>query len=491
MSLGAQLTHRLKPGFFRLLSRPSWPVYVDVADHLLESADEGGQVSREDALTLIRDVVAGHPQIEWEGDEGAQFSDVRQKATQLFNRMLDAGWLHERRLSIDETWVLITPPMRWLVRLLRELTKSDVVDFKDFAATLRSLCRDLLEPPSLDPGELTPEAMRQAVGDLLARATQAGDQMHAVEALILDAENEQRTSVDAAETLSRFLVDFHAGEHMVCYNALQEGGLIPRLLAAKNIVLEAAASPLAKDRLANGLLASGKALSADAAYTEAEKLLRRLERSLATIPAKQRIIDGRMADFSRLSAQRYRYQTEMRGRRPEQVKAFMDTAGVEHAGARFGELERAAGMPLLSPAVAIHFGSLSLAPGRKPRPRVNLDFESPGEPGDDSLLDAQDAIRRHNLYMIAPQRAARFFESRSVEPGETISTADLEYLAEDDWLDLLAVLAFDNARRPGTRKTVRWKIHSARQESGLIPEQITQDPVAGYHIERVVIERVA
>jgi len=46
---------------------------------------------------------------------------------------------------------------------------------------------------------------------------------------------------------------------------------------------------------------------------------------LASIPAKQRIIDGRMADFSRLSEERYRYQTEIRGQRPDQVKVFMQS----------------------------------------------------------------------------------------------------------------------------------------------------------------------
>lgn len=491
MSLSSQLAHRLQPGFFRLLTRPSWPVYVDAADHLLDSSDEGGQVSREDALTLIREVVSNHPHIEWSGDEGVQFSDIRQKSTHLYNRMLEAGWLHERRLTIDSTWVLITPPLRWLVRLLRELAKDDTTDFRDFAATLRSLCRDLLEPPALDPALLGAEPLRQVVHDLLARATQAGDQMHAVELLILDAENEQRLSTDAAETLSRFLVDFHAGEHMVCYGALQEGGLIPRLSSARRVVEEALASPLTKERLAQGLLDAGKAVSADSAYAEAENVLRRLERALSAIPAKQRIIDGRMADFSRLSAQRYRYQTEMRGRRPEQVKAYMDTAATLHAGARFGELEAEPGLPLLCPAVAFYFGASSLAPGRKTKTAVNLAFDRPTEPGEDARLEAQETIRDHNLYLISPQRALRFFEACDLPPGGTMDSTRLPVRTEDDWLDLLAVLAFDSARSRGARRPVRWKIHSTRQENGVTPESIPEDQVAGRRLERITIERLA
>jgi len=45
-----------------------------------------------------------------------------------------------------------------------------------------------------------------------------------------------------------------------------------------------------------------------------------------------------MADFARLSDARHRYQTEMRGRRPEQVKAYLDEAAQLHAGKSFTSL---------------------------------------------------------------------------------------------------------------------------------------------------------
>lgn len=490
-SLSTQLQHRLPDGFFRPLSRPSWPVYVDAADHLLESADEGGQLGREDTLLLLRDVLASHHDLALDPDEGGGFADARQKAAQLYNKLLEAGWLHERRLSLAETWVLVTPALRWTVRLLRELSKTDAADLKDFAATLRSLCRDLLAPPALDPSLLDPETMRQTVGDLIARASRAGDQMHAVENLILEAETLQRTSASAAETLSRFLVDFHAGEHMVCYDALQEGGLVPKLHAARKIIQDATASPLAKERLADGLVSAGKSISPDAAYAAAENLLRQLEKNIAVIPAKQRIIDGRMADFSRLSAQRYRYQTEMRGRHPARIKDYMDEAAVLHEGRCFADLDREPGIPLLAPSVALRQGNASLAPGRRTRAAVDLRVETGQRDAEEEALDAQDAIRRHNMLVVAPQRAARFFDQRKVNPGDTLSTEQLDAMPDDDWLDLLAVLAFDSARRPGQRSAVRWRVHSARKDTGTKPEEIPVDKVAGRRVERLTIERLA
>lgn len=484
-SLSAELQSQLQPGFFRPLTRPSWPAYVDAADRLLESADEGGQLAREDTLALIREVLASLPDLRFDLDEGAEFHDLRQRAAQLYNKMLEAGWLHERTVSLGVCQVLVTPALRWTIRLLRELAGSGLGELRDFAATLRSLCRDLTEPPALDPARLEPEAMRQTVQDLLDRAEHAGDQMHAVEALILRAERQQLTSASAVETLGRMLVDFHAGEHMVCYDALQEGGLMPRIHAARRVVEEAVTDSLTKERLAAGLGGGDKA------YITAESMLRRLERLLSTIPSKQRLIDGRMADFSRLSAQRYRYQTELRGRRPEQVKEYLDKANTQYTGKRFADLGREPGMALLVPSVALHFGTDALASVRRARPPVSLAVETRSTDSEEDALDAQDAIRRANLYVIAPQRAARFLDYHLQKTGQTISTAELGDLPEDDWLDFLAILAYDRATHPGKRKVARWKIHAPRREGGVEPEKIPVDRIGERQIERVTVERLA
>src|SRR3569833_2424835 len=141
---------------------------------------------------------------------------------------------------------------------------------------------------------------------------------------------------------------------MICSDALQEAGLLPRLTQARSIAQEALYDPYTKQRLAEGL---AKHLEIDAAeaYTEAERLLVRLERQLAGIPTKQRLIDGRMAEFSRLSAARYTYQTEMRGRRPEQVKSYLDTAARLHTGQPYAEIAAEPGMKQNSPVVEVYF----------------------------------------------------------------------------------------------------------------------------------------
>ena len=487
-SLGGKLGPLLGGGFFRPLARPSAAVYIDCADRLVDASDEGGQIAHAEARVLIREVLLQHPDVQLEEDEGGQFRDLNQRASQFFNKLIEVHWLEPRRVSLDENYVLIAPALHQLLRLLRELAENRPAELKDFSATLRSLCRDLLTEGVLDPVKLGPEEMRQTMKDLLERAGRAGDQMHAVEALVLQQANAQRNSVTAQETLQRFLVEFHMGEHMVCYDALKEAGLLPRLNQARSVAQEALYDPFTKQRLAEGL-AKHLDLTATAAYAEAERWLLRLDKLLAAIPVKQRLIDGRMAEFSRLSAARYNYQTEMRGRRPEQVKAYLDESARLHGGRSFADLADEPGMPLLSPACEVYFGVDSLSRSRRARAAVDLSFEVTTTDGD--AEGAKNEIRRRNLNVLTPQRAVRFIERHLPAKGARISTEQLHVRLEDDLLDLLAVLAFDRGSATESHRPVRWRVQAMRADLGLEPGRIPRDPEADRLVERFTIERIS
>jgi len=487
-SLGARLSPLLSGGFFRPLSRPSSAVYVDCADRLAEAADEGGQIPHDEARVLIRDVLLQHPDVQLDEDEGGQFRDLNQRADQFFNKLIEAHWLEPRRVSLDEHYVLIAPALRQLLRLLHELAENRPAELKDFAATLRSLCRDLLNDGALDPNKLAPEEMRQTVKDLLKRAGGAGDQMHAVETLVLQHSNAQRQSTTPNETIQRMMVGMYQGDHMVCYDALQEAGLIPRLNQARAVAQEALYDPFTKQRLAEGL-AKHLELDSTAAYTEAERWLVRLDRQLAAIPVKQRLIDGRMGEFSQLSAARYTYQTEMRGRRPEQVKAYLDEAARLYSAQSFADLADEPGMSLLSPVTEVFFGIDSLSRPRRQRPPVSLSFEKLSSETDPDA--AKDEIRHRNLNVLTPQRAARFIERHLPAKGALISTEQLRMHLEDDLLDLLAVLAFDRGTVSGSHRSVRWRVHPMRADFGVEPERIQRDAEAGRLVERFTLERIS
>jgi hypothetical protein len=485
--LSQRLAPLFKQGFFRPLARPSAPVYVDFIDRFEAQSNEDGQLSHEETLALIRDTLMLNPSAELDIDEGGDTQDVRLKAGKLFNNLLQAQWLQQRRVSIDERWVTLSPQVRPLIRSLREVAQDDVAELRDFAATIRSICETLLAEGALDPHRRNPEELRQVIKEITDRVLHAGDQMLALESLVLKYEGQQRESKSAGETLDRLLVEFHEGDHMICYDTLQKGGLLPKLKQARLVVQDAISNPFLKEHLAKAI-AAHKGLEETAAYGEAEQTLSRLDRELGGLPSKQRIVDGRVADFSRLSAQRYRYQTEIRGRRPEQVKEYLQAAAEKYAGLSFADLAKEPGMRLLSPEVEVYFGRDALARPRKAKLPVDLTMTDAPRLGDP--FDVQELIRRRNRTAITPQRAARLIEARLPNVGDKISTADFHLASEDDdFLDLLAVLSFHRANTKG--RMLRWRIHSSRKELGLHPEKIPLDSQAGRLIERITIERVA
>jgi hypothetical protein len=215
----------------------------------------------------------------------------------------------------------------------------------------------------------------------------------------------------------------------------------------------------------------------------------RLERQLAAIPIKQRLIDGRMSDFARLSDARYRYQTEMRGRRPEQVKGYLDEAARLHAGRSFADLANQPGMTLLSPIVEVFFGNDSLSSPRRQRLPIDLNLAAPPDSADAEA--AKDEIRRRNLNILNPQRAAAFIHKHLPAKGVRISTEELRVQTEDDLLDLLAVLAFDRGPAGATRHPIRWRIVSARVDLGTEPERIPRDQQGERLVERFALERIS
>ena len=275
-----------------------------------------------------------------------------------------------------------------MLGLLRGYAEDDLAELKDFAATVRSVCETLLAEGALDPARRNPEELRQVVKELFDRATRAGQQMRAVETVILRYAQEQRVSSTPNETLRRFLIEFHEGEHMVCYDTLEHGGLLPKLKQARLVAQDAWASPFVKQRLAEGI-AKHRSLDETTAYGEAEEMLARLERAIAGISAKQRIIDERIAEFSELSAARYRYQTEMRGQSPEMVNAYLQNADQHHAGSSFADLANLPGMMILSLTVEFYFGQDALARPRRARLPVELGITRPPAAGD--ALDALGA----------------------------------------------------------------------------------------------------
>jgi hypothetical protein len=111
-------------------------------------------------VVIIRDTLALHPRAELDADEGGDTQDVRVRAGKLFNQLLASRWLEDRTVSLDERWVLISPLLRSLLQMLRELAQNEIAELKGFADILRGLCGTLLTATALDPAALNADEMQ-------------------------------------------------------------------------------------------------------------------------------------------------------------------------------------------------------------------------------------------------------------------------------------------------------------------------------------------
>lgn len=486
--LSEKLLASVSRDFFRPLTRPSAAIYIDCAERLAEVAGEAGRLAQPEAIALIREILAAHPEILLDDDEGASLRDARQRAGQIFNRLCDARWLEDQQLGLHERWALVSPGLRPLLRLLRELAEDEIAELKTFADTVRGVCETLERPGILDPRLHEPDALRATVTDVNSRLESAILQLHGVEKLISLFDRRQRLSDSPAETLRLLYAEFGAGQHMVCYDALRRNGLLPRLQALRSQVADRRDDPLVKERLAAGLAAHYQ-LDESEAYHRADKALRELEHRLAAIRLVADAIDARMASFNQLSQQRYRYQTELRGRRPEIVKAYCDAINAAHTGTRLSALREATpDFAPLVPEVKCFFGSESLARSRRAKSPADLSFSRDAGGRDESAADTLAALRERQRLALTPQRAARLVARLLAAKALTTTTADFASADLDALLDLLAVAAYDQATTADGQR-LKWAISGPGQHAGLTPERIPTDPHAGWNLEHFQIQR--
>lgn len=487
--LSERLSRSVSAAFFRPLARPSAPVYVDCADRLIEEAGESGRLSHKETIEIIREVLAHHPLTLLGDDEGGALRDARQRAGQFFNRLLEAGWIDEQTLGLHERWAVITPGLRPMMRMLRDLAEDQVAELKTFADTLRGLCETLERPTVLDPLVRTADEVRSTLTDLSQRLERAIEQLHAVEKLVSGFEQRQRQSASAADTLHLLYSEFSQGQHMVCYDALRRGGLLARIEQVRIRVSERQDDPLMRERLAEGLR-EHYGYDESESYDRAVMMVSRLARDLAGLKRRADAIDLRMAAFNRLSQQRYRYQTEMRGRRPELIKAYCAAVNAAHAGGRFSDLAEVEG-DFAPQCLELRFfyGFESLSKPRRQRAPVDLSFGNGSRtPEDEDAVLA--AWKERQRLALTPQRAARMVARLLPAKDSTVSTEEIHLETTDDLLDLLAAVAYEQA--PGLAgKRVRWSVNGLRRTHGLEPEKVPMDPQSGQRIERFTLTREA
>jgi Family of unknown function (DUF5716) len=489
--LSQRLQSAVSRDFFRPLTRASSAIYVDCAERLTDEAGESGRLPYAEAIAIIREMLGSHTEVALSEDEGASLRDIRQRAGQIFNRMKEAQWVEDQQIGLHERWALVSPGLRPMLRLLRELAEEEIAELKTFADTVRGVCETLEQPSILDARVHTPDHVRATVNDLNLRLESAVIQLHGVEKIISLYDRKQRESDTPAETLRLLYTEFGSGQHMVCYDALRRNGLLPRLQALRSMVADKRDDELLKERLAKGI-AEHYGWQEEAAWEKAVQDLRHLEQRLSAIRLVADAIDSRMASFNQLSQQRYRYQTELRGRRPEIIKAYCDQINQQLAGGRLAHLrDTEPDFEPMLPEVRFYYGSESLARTRKLKIPADLTFAASRE-RELAEEDALAALKERQRLALTPQRAARIVARMAPGLAKSFSTTDFHAQSTDEMLDLLAIAAYNHSPQPGG-KPLRWKIDGPGREPDncLRPQDIPTDPQACWNMDRFQITREA
>ena len=490
-SLSFQLLRTIPEGFFRQLANRLMPVYVDCADRLETAAGEAARIGLSEARALILEVVAAHPDFAWPEDDAA--TDVRVRAGRVFNNLLEAQWLEDRPESLHERWIGISPALRPLLNMLRELAADSIGELRTFADTLEGVCRTLETEGVLDGRQQSADQLRATVNDLNKRLAHAIAQLHAVEKIVHGFEQRQLQTRTGAETLQLFYGDFYEGQHMVCHEILHRRGLLGRLHKVRDAVREASDNPFVVERLAEGLRGDGET-AADNAWRLAEAEMAQLLKALTGIRQRADSVDARIASFHQLSRQRFFYQSQMRGRRPEMARRFCEVINEQFAGQRFTDLGgprlTAVTMPwrgLLAPEVEMFHGTASLRMPRRVRQPVSLDLaDAKLSPPDEAELARLRELMRVAL---TPARAARFVSRLLPEKNSSVATNKMEITSEEMLLDLMAAASFNHALT--AEGVLRWQTSLSHHPDDPERTAVPHDELAGWKVERFALTRTS
>lgn len=488
ISLSRQLIRCVPEGFFSPLSSRLAPVYIDCANRLELAAGESARLEMQEARDLIADVVGSHPGFDWPEDYAS--ADVRVRSSKVLNYLIEARWLEDRAESLYERWVALSPALRPVLTMLRELADDSMAELQSFADTLAGICRDLEIEGILGINQ-SPETLRSTIGDLNRRLSYAITQLHSVEKIVHRFEQRQMQSRTAAETLQLVYDEFYEGNHMVCHDVLHRRGLLSRLHQARDVVRAASDDPFVKEKLAT-VLAAERQLPAESGWVLATGEFERLQKGLMGIRQRADAVDARIASFHQLSRQRFLYQSQMQGRRPEMARQLCDLLNRSFDGQRFNDLDdkrfKELTFPwrgLLAADVDVLYGAASLRLPRRARLPVSLVLS------DATLAAPDDAerarIREQTRAALTPARAARLVSQMLPAVDASASTAEMTATTDENLLDLIAAASFNQAFT--SEGMIRWRFASSHDPDDWLREDVPSDSLMDWRVERFMLTR--
>lgn len=453
------------PAFFRVLAGKNAPTYVDVLDALdRECAEQPDGLERGDAIEIISEVLAKHPEFQPEEDDNLAEADLaasalppRETSRRVLDHLSRCRWLEEpprkdwrRRLYFDAHGST-------LIAALRQIAHPEAAVFTD---KLTAVCAMLANEPELIERPL------QTVDVCLANTRQGLGELRTMQKSVQRLTRRQLEEDTLKGNLALVFEDYAEQIAHGAYAELIRARLPARLPeAVRRIGERLQDDPGAMAEMQTELLRREPALSAEAARARVRQRLDDLAHLLELVQPMADEIDRRTADFTRRSLSRFRYLQDVTGERRSEIRDFFVRANDMLAGKRLSSAWELPDLPALRlPETRLPAGldSLYAPPTRRiASEQAALDDEVTDAEREEGLRGMERALRDS----LSVRRANEFVKRLPGEKGARISSADLPVASEADLTELIALLLHAESNEAA------YKLESTRSivQEGAIP----------------------
>jgi len=465
------------PAFFRVLAGKNAPTYVDVLDALdRECGEQPDGLERSDAIEIIAEVLARHPEFQPEEDEPAAEGEQaavslppREAARRVLDHLARCRWLEEpprkdwkRRLYFDAHGST-------LIASLRQIAHPEAAVFTD---KLTAVCAALANEPELIERPL------QTVDVCLSNTRQGLGELRTMQKSVQRLTRRQLEEDTLRGNLALVFEDYAEQIAHGAYAELIRARLPARLPEAVRRIsdrLQDDSGAIAD--MQTELLRREPTLSAETARARVRQRLDDLAHLLELVQPMADEIDRRTADFTRRSLARFRYLQDVTGERRGEIRDFFQTVNRMLSGKRLSSAWEVPELPALRlPETRLPAGldSLYAPPTRRTTAeQAALDDEVSDAERDEGLRGMARALRDS----LSVRRANEFVKRIPGEKGARISSADLPVASEADLTELIALLLHAESNEAS------YKIESTRARTREHAGDIALDPLPGARVE--------
>ncbi len=425
--------------FFRVLSGPQAPVYVDVLDALEVALQSAGSLPRSEALEIVSDVVRIHPGFAVSDefpDAAAEASTLSGLSGLILRRLVETGWLHEPPRPDWQRIVHFSPNGEIVIEALRQIARGQPAQFTD---KIQQACAQLLNP---DQFAEDPFANLEAC---LASVRQGLRELRQMENIVARHTRSLLNASSLQENLSVLYDQFSETFGHACYRELVRAQLPTRILKATRSLDEMAQSERILEAMQRERLRRSPPCDFATAAAEVRLKISELGRLLSSVGPQADELDRRAADFARRAFARVRYLHEVSSGQREQVQRLFSAVEAQFQGERLTDLPDSLALPgiLMLEADILSADSLRKPPLRREPGELEAIGDDLSETERDAAVREIEDTLRDSMNVL---RANRYVSRLDGPVGTQWTLADLPLHSDDDLADLVACLLHAGSR---------------------------------------------